>query len=58
MITFVDFKKAYDSVDGRTLFNILEEFGTDQTDDTRGIFEQNLNKHKSIQNFSGNLTAF
>ena len=27
VVTFVDFKKAYDSIDRKTFFNTLEEFG-------------------------------
>lgn len=43
--TFVDFKKAYDSIDRQSLFNILEERGLDTK--TRKLIEQTLTDTKS-----------
>lgn len=42
-VTFVDFKKAYDSIDRETLFNTLEEFGAD---DKSVAITKNFNKNE------------
>lgn len=50
-VTFVDFKKAYDSIDRETLFNVLEEFGADEK--SVAITKQTLSDTKSKVKFQG-----
>lgn len=52
--TFVDFKKAYDSIDRQSLFNTLEEYGLDEK--TRKIIEQTLTNTKSKVKFLGEIS--
>lgn len=54
VIVFVDFKKAYDSIDRRTLFNALEEFGIDRK--TREIIKQTLTDTISKVKFHGEVS--
>ncbi|KAI5731310.1 hypothetical protein M8J77_008047 [Diaphorina citri] len=53
-ITFVDFKKAYDSIDRETLFNVLEEFGADEK--TVTIIRQTLTNTESKVKFAGEVS--
>uniref|UniRef100_A0A8D8RIQ9 Craniofacial development protein 2 n=2 Tax=Cacopsylla melanoneura TaxID=428564 RepID=A0A8D8RIQ9_9HEMI len=53
-VTFVDFKKAYDSVDRDTLLNTLEEFGVDTK--TIALIKQTLTDTESKVKFSGILS--
>lgn len=52
--TFVDFKKAYDSIDRPSLFQILEERGLDPK--TREIIKQTLIGTKSKVKFVGEIS--
>ncbi|KAK9884156.1 hypothetical protein WA026_005108 [Henosepilachna vigintioctopunctata] len=54
VITFIDFKKAYDSVDRETLFEIMKEFGIDRK--TRTIIEQTLTGTTSNVKFMGEIS--
>ncbi|KAI5720012.1 hypothetical protein M8J77_000651 [Diaphorina citri] len=54
VVTFVDFKKAYDSIDRETLFNTLEEFGADTK--TVAIVKESLRNTKSKVKFMGELS--
>lgn len=54
VITFIDFKKAYDSIDRETLFKIMEEFGIDRK--TRKIIEQTLTGTTSKVKFMGEIS--
>lgn len=54
IITFVDFKKAYDSIDRSTIFNILEEMGAD--DKTIAITRETLADTTSKVKFAGELS--
>lgn len=51
---FVDFKKAYDSVDRSSLFQFLEEKGLDYK--TRKLIEQTLTDTKSKVKFMGEIS--
>ena len=51
---FIDFKKAYDSVDRQSLFNILEEQGLDHK--TLRLIRQTLTGTKSKVKFLGELS--
>lgn len=53
--TFVDFKKAYDSVDRQALFQELEELGLDRK--TTEIIKQTLTNTKSKVKFMGELSS-
>lgn len=53
-VTFVDFKKAYDSVDRLTLFNRLEELGVDRK--TRSIIQETLVGTTSKVKFMGEIS--
>ncbi|KAI5746185.1 hypothetical protein M8J77_000906 [Diaphorina citri] len=53
-VTFVDFKKAYDSIDRETLFNILEEYGADAK--TVAIIKESLQATKSKIKFMGDIS--
>ncbi|KAL1451182.1 hypothetical protein WDU94_003467 [Cyamophila willieti] len=53
-VTFVDFKKAYDSVDRETLLNTLEEFGVDTK--TIALIKQTLTDTESKVKFAGILS--
>ncbi|KAI5714466.1 hypothetical protein M8J77_000221 [Diaphorina citri] len=53
-ITFVDFKKAYDSADRSTLFNILKEFGADNK--TTAIVKETLSETFSKVKFRGEVS--
>jgi endonuclease/exonuclease/phosphatase family metal-dependent hydrolase len=52
--TFVDFKKAYDSIDRPALFQILEEKGLDPK--TRELIKQTLTGTKSKVKFMGEIS--
>lgn len=54
VVTFVDFKKAYDSIDRATLYKILEEFGIDRK--TRAIIRQTLTGTISKVKFMGDIS--
>lgn len=54
VVVFVDFKKAYDSVDRDVLFNILVEFGVDTK--TTEIIKQTLTDTRSKVKFMGELS--
>lgn len=54
VVTFVDFKKAYDSVDRTTLLQILQEFGLDNK--TRAIIQQTLSNTTSKVKFRGEIS--
>lgn len=54
VVTFVDFKKAYDSIDRQTLFHTLEEFGIDRK--TRSIIQQALTGTTSKVKFMGEIS--
>lgn len=54
VVTFVDFKKAYDSIDRESLFEILAEFGLDQK--TINIIKETLTETKSKVKFMGELS--
>lgn len=54
VVTFVDFKKAYDSIDRNSLFKILEEFGFDNK--TRAIIRQTLTNTTSKVKFRGEIS--
>lgn len=53
-VTFVDFKKAYDSVDRKTLFNTLEEFGVDSK--LIALIKQTLSDTRSKVKFRGEIS--
>ena len=52
--TFVDFKKAYDSVDCESLFQILKEQGLDPK--TLALMKETLTNTKSKVKFMGELS--
>jgi Reverse transcriptase (RNA-dependent DNA polymerase) len=52
--TFVDFKKAYDSVDRQALFNILEELGLDSK--TLQLIKETLTDTTSKVKFMGEIS--
>lgn len=52
--TFVDFKKAYDSIDRESLFQILEEQGLDRK--TLAIIKETLTNTKSKVKFMGEVS--
>lgn len=52
--TFVDFKKAYDSIDRTSLDNILHEYGLD--DKTRRLIKETLTDTKSKVKFMGTIS--
>jgi len=52
--TFVDFRKAYDSIDRQSLFQLLEEKGLDHK--TRRLIEQTLTNTKSKVKFMGEIS--
>lgn len=52
--TFVDFKKAYDSIDRQSLFNILEEYNLDPK--TRRLIQQTLTDTTSKAKFIGEIS--
>lgn len=54
VVVFVDFKKAYDSIDRQTLYNVLEEFGIDGK--TRAIIKQTLSETISKVKFQGEIS--
>lgn len=54
IVTFVDFKKAYDSIDRQTLFDTLQEFGIDRK--TRVIIQQTLTNTTSKIKFMGEIS--
>ena len=54
VVVFVDFKKAYDSVDREVLFNILVEFGIDAK--TTAIIKQTLTGTHSKVKFMGEIS--
>lgn len=54
VVTFVDFKKAYDSIDRQTVFLTLEEVGIDKT--TRKLVEQTLTDTTSKVKFLGEVS--
>lgn len=54
VVTFVDFKKAYDSIDRQTLFRILREYKVDNK--TRTLIEQTLTNTKSKVKFCGEIS--
>lgn len=54
IVTFVDFQKAYDSIDRESLFYILEEFGLDGK--TLNIIKETLTNTPSKVRFMGELS--
>lgn len=54
VVTFVDFKKAYDSIDRKTLINIITEFGLDNK--TTEIIKATLTNTTSKVKFMGELS--
>lgn len=52
--TFVDFKKAYDSIDRQSLFNILEELGLDSK--TLRLIKESLTDTVSKVKFMGEIS--
>ena len=50
-MTFVDFKKAYDSIDRNTLIKVMEEFGID--DKSIKLIQQTLTNTRSQVKFLG-----
>lgn len=54
VVIFVDFKKAYDSVDRPTLIKILQELGLDQK--TLNLIQQTLNNTTSRVKFRGTIS--
>lgn len=53
-VTFVDFKKAYDSIDRETLFNTLEEMKVDNK--TRNLIQETLTNTTSKVKFMGEVS--
>lgn len=51
---FVDFKKAYDSIDRKTLMGVLEEFGVDKK--TRNLISQTISNTHSKIKFMGEIS--
>lgn len=54
VITFVDFKKAYDSIDRQTLFNTLKEYGVDGK--TLRLIQQTLTETTAKVKFMGEIS--
>lgn len=54
IMTFVDFKKAYDSIDRDTVIEVLKEFGVD--DKTTTLIHQTLKNTRSQVKFLGELS--
>ena len=54
VVTFVDFKKAYDSVDRPTIMRILQEMGLDQK--THNLIQKTLTNTRSRVKFRGTLS--
>lgn len=54
MVTFIDFKKAYDSIDRNTLIRILKDLGLDNK--TRTIIRQTLTNTTSKVKFRGEIS--
>ena len=52
--TFVDFKKAYDSIDRQTLFDTLEEYSVDRK--TKSLIKQTLSDTTSKIKFLGEIS--
>lgn len=54
VVIFVDFKKAYDSIDRQSLFKTLQELGIDRK--TRKLIEQTLTNTSSKVKFLGEIS--
>lgn len=54
VVTFMDFKKAYDSIDRDTLFNVLREYKTDRK--TVELIKETLTNTTSRVKFQGELS--
>lgn len=54
VVTFVDFRKAYDSIDRQTLFDTLEEYGVDRK--TSSLIKQTLTDTTSKIKFMGEIS--